>query len=443
MKKDSRPNILFIFTDQQSFNMMSCTGNPYLKTPAMDSLAVSGMRFERAYCTNPICVPSRFSLMTGRLPSEIGLRNNDADKNATEIPQYIKEKGLGWLFRNNGYDAVYGGRQHLPKMTVEDLGFEYITADERDDLAEVCEEFIKKDREKPFLLIASFINPHDICLMAIRDHAQNDQEKLIIDTCKKEIETLNQAMNIPVGIDEEKFFEKYCPPLPENFEVQLHEPEAVRRHQEERPFKRKTRENYTEKQWRMHRWAYCRLIEMVDKQIGRVLDSLRESGKADDTVIIFSSDHGDMDAAHRMEHKELLYEEACRIPLIICQRGKTVLRQVDSTHLVSNGLDLLPTFCDYAGIKPPENMKGRSLKNLVEVECDPGWRTVLPIEAELGKAIITGRYKYVLYDEGENREQLYDLNEDLVEMRNFACIKEYKNILEEHRIIFNDIFPFK
>jgi choline-sulfatase len=131
-----RPNILLILADQQSASMMGCAGNPYLRTPAMDSLAASGMRFDRAYCTNPVCVPSRFSLMTGRMPSEIGLRSCDISQ-VEPVSKSILDSGLGWLIRNAGYEAVYGGKVHLPRMSPEDIGFDTISVDERDGLAEI------------------------------------------------------------------------------------------------------------------------------------------------------------------------------------------------------------------------------------------------------------------------------------------------------------------
>ena len=107
------PNILFIFTDQQSGSMMSCTGNPDLHTPALDDLAATGMRFDRAYCANPVCIASRFSLMTGLMPSEINLFSNHVTR-TLEVPEHIKQNGLGWLVRRAGYEAAYGGKVHLP-----------------------------------------------------------------------------------------------------------------------------------------------------------------------------------------------------------------------------------------------------------------------------------------------------------------------------------------
>ena len=174
-----KPNILFIMTDQQSRHMMSCAGNPYVKTPAMDSMAESGTRFTRAYCTNPVCVPSRFSLFTGRMPSEIKLQNNGPVR-APEAIEGIKPTGLGWTLNNGGYDAVYAGKQHFPRMTAEDLGFDVLTHDERDELATLTADFVSQDHDKPWCLTASFINPHDICYMAIRDHAEGEVQQGIM-----------------------------------------------------------------------------------------------------------------------------------------------------------------------------------------------------------------------------------------------------------------------
>ena len=109
-QSQQRPNILFIMTDQQSAHMLSCAGNEWLKTPSLDRLATSGIRFERAYASNPVCVPSRFSLQTGRMPSTIGLNWN----HPANVPQSIVEQSLGNLFSNAGYETVYGGKVHLP-----------------------------------------------------------------------------------------------------------------------------------------------------------------------------------------------------------------------------------------------------------------------------------------------------------------------------------------
>lgn len=439
MTARKQPNILFIFTDQQSASMMSCTGNRYVRTPAMDSLAAEGVRFPRTYCTNPVCTPSRFSLFTGRLPSEIGLRNND-HRHIEAIPAHIMQQGLGWVLRRAGYETAYAGKVHFPKMAPEDLGFATICTDERDELAEACARFVSQTHERPFCLVASFINPHDICYMAIRDFAETEQEHRLLAKGAVELATLDEALRLPEGMSEEAFFAECCPPLPPNFAVQVDEPEAIGRMQARSPFKRKARERYDERRWRLHRWAYARLTERVDAQIGKVLAALRASGQAENTLVVFTSDHGDMDAAHRMEHKTAFYEEAARVPLLIAWPGVTAAGVVDA-HLVSNGLDLLPTLCAYAGAEPPGNVAGLSLRPLAEGDPPPVWRQALPVESEMGRMIVTERYKYMLYDDGMQREQLIDLVADPGEMRNAAADPEQRVRLESLRALFAETFP--
>jgi arylsulfatase A-like enzyme len=109
---ESRPNILFIMTDQQHAGMMSCTPNKWLRTPAMDRLAASGIRFERAYACNPVCVPSRFSLQTGLMPSAIGMGQN-RDSGRAAVTDAMVQQSLGRLFGQAGYETVYGGKVHL------------------------------------------------------------------------------------------------------------------------------------------------------------------------------------------------------------------------------------------------------------------------------------------------------------------------------------------
>ncbi|MHC4181338.1 MAG: sulfatase-like hydrolase/transferase, partial [Planctomycetota bacterium] len=157
--ENRRPNILLIITDQQHAGMMSCAGNKYLKTPAMDSLAAGGARFEMAYAANPVCVPSRVSMMTGQMPSYFGMRSNAEGRN--QAPPAEIKKAMGWIFRNAGYETVYGGKTHwLRGMTPQSIGFRNITGNQREGLAEACAQYLEAKHDRPFLLVASFINPH-------------------------------------------------------------------------------------------------------------------------------------------------------------------------------------------------------------------------------------------------------------------------------------------
>ncbi len=422
-----KPNILFIITDQQSATMMSCASNKWLKTPALDSLMKAGMRFEKAYATNPVCMPSRFSLFTGHYPSAISLRENGQGQGTERFVPLA----MGHAFKAAGYRAVYGGKVHLSGKlaNITACGFDQLTRDQRDGLAKECAAFLKQPQDRPFLLVASFINPHDICYQAIVAHAQRSGSR----RGNEAVRVMQEAEKAPQGVTEEQFYKTLCPPLPDNYEPTEGEPKGVAAGLKDRAFKPWIRENWGENQWRRHRWAYCRLTERVDRQIGVVLEALRAAKLADNTIVIFTSDHGDMDASHRMEHKSWTYEQAARIPLMIQYPGVTRPGHVDAQHLVSNGLDLLPTLCDLAGVKPPPDLPGRSLKPLLGGEKPSSWRSCLMIETQFSHGVTDGRYKYTLFDAAGPEELLCDLQTDPGEMKNLAAKKEYSDVLRRMR----------
>jgi len=292
---------------------------------------------------------------------------------------------MGHLLREAGYETVYGGKIHLPygdkpqgMKQVDPMGFDLLCHDSREGLADASAEFLRRKHDKPFLLVASFINPHDICYMAIREGAPGTN------LARNTPAALLEAITPPDGVSEEVFVRDYCPPLPDNFEPSENEPEAINELVNTRGFRRYVRDHWPQSKWRIHRWAYCRLTERVDAEIATVLAALADRGPDDDTVVIFTSDHGDLDSAHRLEHKSVLYEEAVHVPLIIARRGHTPSGTVDDTHLACNGLDLIPTLCDYAGVEPPANLPGQSLRPLAEGQPCNDWRQDLLIESHLG-----------------------------------------------------------
>lgn len=433
--KPDHPNVLIIMTDQQSANMLSCAGNKWLYTPSLDSLASSGIRFEKAYATNPVCLPSRFSLQTGSFSSVIGMRENDrpVQKEYLSTLKSLHSNSLGNLFRNAGYETYYGGKVHLPTQieNAEPWGYQVITKDERTDLATSASNFIlnRKSNDKPFLMFVSFINPHDICYDAIRFGWPDSQ--LAKDTPSE----LLEALKIPDGVTKKEFFEKYCPPLPANHLPMIDEPYTVDSLINLRDFRKAVRDKWTDEEWRMHRWAYARLMEKADSLIGEVLNALDKSGLKNNTIVVFTSDHGDNDASHKLEHKTFFYEESSRIPFIVSYPWMKEKGKVDSLHLVSNGLDLLPTLCDLTGIRPPSGLLGKSLKPLLKNSKVKKWRKHIFIENELGYLIYTGRYKYELDDKNENkiREVFTDLQVDPGETQNMINNSNYAGIIRQLR----------
>ena len=436
-----KPNILLIITDQQHAGMLSCAGNRYLQTPNLDSLARTGARFERAYCGNPVCVPSRFCMLSGTMPSRIGMETNGEIGN--EVPQEIFDNALGTVFRSAGYQTVYGGKTHVPgggaKRVIERYGFDSLTADQRDELAETCAAFLRGKHERPFLLVASFINPHDICYMAIRawkDSGTVGKGAKVTPLSPPAIQCLDAALQLPAGMAEEEFFRRVCPPLPANYGIPDGELSVFG--DKLGGFRGYVRQDWTERDWRLHRWAYARLTERVDGEIGKVLGALRESGLENNTLVVFTSDHGDMDSAHRFEHKSLLYEEAVRVPLIISWKGVTQAGLVDRDHLVSTGLDLIPTVCDFAGVPVPTALQGRSVKLLAQGPAAQPWRSHLVVENQQSRLVLADRWKYMVGAGGEIREMLLDLERDPGELQNLASDPAYRQRLETGRQLLKE-----
>ncbi|MHC4520452.1 MAG: sulfatase family protein, partial [Planctomycetota bacterium] len=199
------------------------------------------------------------------------------------------------------------------------------------------------------------------------------------------------------------------------------------------------------KRFREYQWGYYRLVEKVDAEIGKVMAALRESGREEDTVVVFSSDHGDGHSRHRWNQKWSLYDESARVPFIVAWKGRTRAGHVDH-HLVSSGLDLLPTICDYAGARVPEGCLGRSVRRLAEGRPQSDWRKYVVSETSFGnwgnvgdadfpkaRMVRTDRYKYIAYDKGKRREQLIDMKADPGEMVNLAERAELASVLKQHR----------
>jgi choline-sulfatase len=417
-----KPNILFIMTDQQHAGMMSCAGNERLKTPALDTMAKDGIRFEKAYSANPVCVPSRISMATGVMPCRLGAEDNHTGSAIKQLPPEVDANSMGKLLKRAGYDTFYGGKVHMCRSLVpRNAGYDEYYRDSRDELPTACVEFIKRKRDKPFFAVASFINPHDICFA---HKAHTGQKSNVMDLYQK-------AAALP--LDE-------LPPLPDNYGIQQNEPSAIQAHLSARATTPTStmREEYDEKAWRINRWIYHRLTERVDGEIGRILNGLKKAGLEDNTLIIFTSDHGNMDASHRLASKGMFYEESVGVPFILKYKGGIPAGQTDRKHLVSTGLDILPTICDYAGIDIPEHLLGRSLRPVAEGETVDDWRTYVASENHYTRMIRSQRYKYCAFDDPDSKESLVDMENDPGEMRNLVDDPEFQKVLAEHRRLLAD-----
>ena len=409
-----RPNNLFIITDQHHARMLSSAGNPYLKTRALDSMAKSGIRFSRAYVTNPVCVPSRISMATGMMAGRFG------NGMRATIPKKVSDNSLGKLIKSGGYDTFYGGKVHMPPSLVPlKAGYDEFCKDQRDELPGACIEFMTRKRDKPFFAVASFINPHDICF-AYNARQPNRKGKPLVDKLYQEAQALPADK---------------LPPLPKNSEIPEREPDAIEATMKVTAVTpaKLIRKDYNERDWRNYRWIYCRLTERVDAQIGRLLDALKKNGLEKNTLVIFTSDHGDMDGSHRLASKNVFYENSVGVPFIMQYKGVIPSGQVDEKSLVSNGLDVLPTLCDYAGVSVPNYLLGRSLRSLAENQEDNARRPYVVAENKTGRMLRSDHYKYCVYTSGKIRESLVDLRADPGEMKNLAGKAGFEKHLNRHR----------
>jgi arylsulfatase A-like enzyme len=176
----------------------------------------------------------------------------------------------------------------------------------------------------------------------------------------------------------------------------------------------------------------------VDSQIGQVLAALRETGLDRNTLVVFTSDHGDMDASHKLEHKSVFYDEASRVPFIVSWKGVTKPGWVDKEHLISTGQDLIPTLCDFAGIPTPASLKGRSVRVLAEGRSPTSWRETQVAENGESRMLRSARYKYVVYAAGARREMLTDMVTDPGEMKNLATDPAFAPVLKDHRRLLKE-----
>jgi len=433
-----RPNVLIIFADQISMDALSSTiGNKYVNTPNLDALRAKSMYFTRAYVANPLCVPSRTSMFTGRYPVETGIQTND------KVPLDAKEfPCMGKVFRDAGYRTAYFGKWHLPYPETEkeaDIhGFDHMASEVVDvETAQHVNEYLSQPHDGPFFAVASFLNPHNICEWARG-------------------EALNQgAIGEPPPAAQ-------CPPLRANHGIMKDEPEIM-------GTMRKAYHNsplfpvggFDDAKWRQYEWAYYRLVERVDSLIGKVTQHLAEQKMDENTLVLFTGDHGDCQGAHFFNQKTVLFEEAARVPFMISYPAR--IKPGSAEMLVHTGVDMMPTLCEFAGITPATVIRGVSLLPLATGRTKHMARPFVVTTDHMvqggmvdgkaytpeGRSMRTERYKYTVYSEGRNREALVDLVNDPGEMVNLAGDAQHAATLRQHRELMlawgtglKDKFPY-
>ncbi len=446
--KKSRPNILIIISDQLNSRAVDAYKDSYGYfgngfTPNISRIAEKGVTFESVYTPTPLCRPARAAFWTGLYPHQTNVLTNGKRFKDPKPDDSIST--LGELFTKEGYLTIHVGKKHdhgtLRGFETVKYGYSQAEVEHkawpvnkdshrdeytRDHAIKYINEFGTQDPEnsqKPFLLVADLINPHNICGWVGENQGEHE--------------------NIEPPIE--------LPPLPENFEIDDWEnrPPSVQyvccTHR-----RLKQAAIWTKEDYRHYMAAYLHYTHRVDRDIGQILDTLEDNGLAQNTLIVFFADHGDGCAFHRMVTKQVsLYDETTNVPFIVS--GKWVKRKGENIQLpLASLLDLLPTLCDFAGIDIPQNRWGKSLMPVLTSEGNEGnierkhhqyvvseWFSEWGFTISPGRMLRTKNYKYIRYIEG-TAEELYDMRNDPGETKNLAQKDENADVLQEHRDLLNE-----
>jgi len=417
------PNILVIQVDEMTPGVLPAYGHQMVKTPHIDGLADAGVVFENAYCNFPLCVPSRMSMLTGRLTSAIAQWDN-----AIELPAAVPT--VAHTMRHLGYHTVLCGKMHFigpdqvhgfderittdiypanfawtpdwitgeryrptgisPRAIVEagvcvrNLQIDYDDEVEFAGLQKL-HDLARFQRDKPFMMWLSFTHPHAPFVTTheywdLYDHDAVDMPKVA-----------------PIPVDELDAMSRWL--------YYGHGQDLL---------------TITDEHVRNARHAYYGMCSYLDDKVGRIIDVLRKTDLAEDTVVVFTSDHGEMLGERGMWYKQAFYEDSVRVPLIVTAPGRYAAGRVPNNVSL---VDLLPTFADIAtdgaAPAPAAPLDGHSLTNLLA--GGDGDDTV--ISEYTGEGVIApcrmvkqGRHKYI-YTHG-HPPQLFDVEDDPLELDN-------------------------
>jgi arylsulfatase A-like enzyme len=426
-----RPNILFVFTDDQPQICLGAMGNPHIETPNMDRLAADGVLFTNAFVTTAICCSNRACILTGQHMRRHNIRDFHTPLSADAFRQtyparlrqagyrtgYLGKFAVGWPSKElkqlslpaSQFDHWFGFPQTINFRQESDGKVRYLTT----LMEEHAVEFLRSvaTSNQPFCLTVALKEPHGPWNY-FDPNVPNSYEDVTIPP--------------PPTFTKEDFAAQ-----PNFIQTSLNANGSLKMLDDAEAYQKRTR-------------GYYRLISRADLALGRILAALRETGFEDNTVVIFSSDHGDLMGAHGLMGKWLMYEESIRVPLII--RDPRLPKQLRGRRCAEMALsiDLAPTMLALAQVPIPDSVQGRDLTPLLrgeQLEWRDHWYyehvyNTNPPRRPIPKCegVRTRHWKYTRYPESDPPyEQLFDLEADPLERQNLASQAESAEKLAELR----------
>ena len=468
--KDRKPNILFILTDQQRRDSMRAYGNEWIKTPNLDKLADKSFVFENAYVTQPVCTPARASIMTGLYPYATGLQRNN-------IPLSRDISTIGDMIDDEYYNA-HMGKWHLGDDMTAQHGFDTWEAVEDFQRVRITRKEYRY-QEAPYnqWLRDHGVEPPSMSMsyegwVGVAELTEEQTQAGFLGHKASEF-----IREFPEGDHADQpwmlyvnFFEPHPPytgPLND-----LYDPNEIdvgpgfRVRPDSGSLVNRLRSDYymgggnnplgeaggdvhdttTEEGFRKLRAQYFANVTLVDTQLGKIFESLEESGQADNTIIVFTSEHGEMAGDHGMLEKRSLYEEASNVPFLMYVPWLNNYQQTRIAGSVGQ-VDLVPTLLDLSGSEIPDHIEGKSLRSVLRGEEDLSDNDVFIQWNGMGdrnlgspdinrmvsipwRGVVTGdRWKLNL-SPGDQCE-LYDLNSDPAELNNLFNKPEHKDRIRQ------------
>lgn len=421
-----RPNILMIVADQMRYDCIGAARRYPVSTPNIDALARGGLRFAEAYTAIPTCCPARQALLSGVRPESFGAHwNYDITLPVTGLPAHT----YTWTgaLQKNGYATAYVGKWHVSdELGPRNFGFDSFTS-RREYLA------YRRETVGDLNLTNGWLGQvDDIPTRHSRTHwlartATDAMRRLVDSGGPWHLRVDFPEPHLPC-LPTREFADRYDPADVEPWDS-MGETFHGKPYIQHQQLYNWGIEDFSWRDWAPVVARYYAIISQLDDAVGAILRELDRLGAADDTVVVFTADHGDMCGSHRMLDKHfIMYDDVVRVPLIVrwpreCASGSPCCAPVTSS------LDIAPTVLELAGLDVPQHLQGRSLVPLLRGETPAYWPSAVVATyngSQFGlyaqRMIRTQRWKYVwnLTD----RDELYDMEEDPAELSN--CIDDYR-----------------